>query len=312
MALTQPSFIPEPWAETSQTFDTIPATQQETGRASWADGFPQENTIPVSQGGTPANYLDFQGVLHALSSFAWWQQRGGLFQYSNQIDYPVGAIVIDSGGMLYQCIAENGPGTSAGAKQLSNTTFWMQTLQLSYQVIGRKTLACIYFGSAAIAPSVDDGTASDNAINLGQGNRRWATVFAGTGSINTSDERVKRDVSGYSDEVLDAWGDVQWKQFRFNDSYAEKGESARIHSGLIAQRIAEVFDAHELDASRYGFFCHDAWGDEDGGEAGDSYALRYDECLAIEAAYQRRRADRLESRIAAIEERLNALDGDLR
>lgn len=38
--------------------------------------------------------------------------------------------------------------------------------------------------------------------------------------------------------------------------------------------------------------------------AGDAYGLRYNEILCIEAAYQRRRADRLEARIAALEEKL--------
>lgn len=144
MALTQPTFIPEPWAETSQTFESIPATQQETGRASWADGFPQENTIPVSQGGTPANYLDFQGVLHDLSSFAWWQQRGGLFEYSNTIDYPVGAIVI-SGGKTYQCLAENGPGTTAGVKAVTDTSYWLPS-ETSTSITGMGTVkGCAVF-----------------------------------------------------------------------------------------------------------------------------------------------------------------------
>ena len=39
-------------------------------------------------------------------------------------------------------------------------------------------------------------------------------------------------------------------------------------------------------------------------EAGDLYSLRYEECFAVEAAYQRRRADRLEARIAALENKL--------
>ena len=41
-----------------------------------------------------------------------------------------------------------------------------------------------------------------------------------------------------------------------------------------------------------------------GTEAGEMYSLNYTECLCIEAAYHRRRADRSEARIAAIEEKL--------
>lgn len=81
--------------------------------------------------------------------------------------------------------------------------------------------------------------------------------------------------------------------------------SARTHMGLIAQRIQSAFEAHGLNAADYGFFCHDSWTANEDHEAGDAYSLRYEECLCIEAAYQRRRADRLEARIAALEERLN-------
>ena len=39
-------------------------------------------------------------------------------------------------------------------------------------------------------------------------------------------------------------------------------------------------------------------------DAGDLYSLRYEECFAVEAAYQRRRANRMEARLAAIEAKL--------
>ena len=122
--MNQPSYIDNPWA-TNGTKTTIPATQATPGdgSASWDKGFPPETAIPISQGGVPPRYVDFNGVFYSLSSFAWWQQRGGLFSYSNTIDYPVGAIVI-SGGKTYQCLAENGPGTTAGVKAVTNTTYW--------------------------------------------------------------------------------------------------------------------------------------------------------------------------------------------
>lgn len=119
---TQPSFIPEPWAETSGNFDTIPATQQETGRASWENGFPLENTIPVAEGGTPSHYLDFQGVLNALSTFAWWQQRGGQFTWSADLEYPVGAFVLGSDGNLYKSIQASSP--SDPQDPTTATAYW--------------------------------------------------------------------------------------------------------------------------------------------------------------------------------------------
>ena len=43
-------------------------------------------------------------------------------------------------------------------------------------------------------------------------------------------------------------------------------------------------------------------------EAGDMYSLRYEEALAMEAAYQRRRASRAEARLAALEQRLDEME----
>ena len=156
----------------------------------------------------------------------------------------------------------------------------------------------------------------DNASYLGLSNFRWKQIYAGSSTISTSDEREKSSISSIPDDVLDAWSTVDFAQFQFKDAIAEKGEdSARLHSGLIAQRIDAAFKAAGLDASRYGLFCYDEWeADPDGdpaGPAGDRYSLRYEEALCMEAAYQRRRADRAEVRLAALEERLSALEAKL-
>ena len=158
---------------------------------------------------------------------------------------------------------------------------------------------------------------SDNDIKLGDGNNRWSQVYAGTATINTSDERVKDNITEIPNEVLNAWGEVGWVQFQYKDALQEKGNNARIHCGAIAQRIKSVFESHNLDPFRYGLLCHDSWDaeathrDEDGNvleeakPAGDLYSLRYEEALCMEAAYQRRRADRLEARIEALENALS-------
>ena len=157
-----------------------------------------------------------------------------------------------------------------------------------------------------------------NDMTLGSSSQKWKEIYANSGTISTSDARLKTESDSVPDEVLDAWHDVSFCQFQMLDAVAEKGaETARIHTGVIAQRIDDVFKAHGLDASRYGLFCHDAWEavperrDESGAvldkaaPAGDAYSIRYVEALCMEAAYQRRRADRLEARIAALEARLN-------
>lgn len=179
------------------------------------------------------------------------------------------------------------------------------------------------FMEANGSPVFRPNPTNTNDVNLGSGSYKWKQLFATTSSINTSDERLKSSIASIPDEVLDAWGEIGFVQFQFIGALKEKGSDARLHSGLIAQRIDEAFRTRGLDASRYGLFCHDAWEAEperrnaDGivvepaHDAGDEYSLRYEEALCMEAAYQRRRADRAEARLAALEERLAAIEAKL-
>lgn len=520
------NIIPTPWADQG-TYETIPATQVSSGRASWDAGFPLENTIPVSSGGIPANYNDFQGVLHDLSEHTCYQQTGGLYAWTSSIDYPVGAIVQGGDAKTYQAVTKNGPNTSVvnpttdssgsywdtfvmaggsqtikGAKTFTSSTVFSSGITVSGTISGTATSATSAgsatnasslggiaasgyvttsgaqtitgaktFSNAVSLPmilrSVDNGecdmlgstdfskggavvcygqdntitpgavllrpcssgtahsflanpdgtltwdgkgfvydsgdqtisgkktindvlikngtlaysdttsggisihngsSAADgaglwtygkshasrpgwailqtnltgsyltvcfngsfwgplnNTIDLGANstNNRWKNTYLQTNPNVSSDERIKTSISNVPDAVLDAWHDVQWLQFQMRDAIAEKGEEkARLHNGMIAQRINEAFAAHGLDAARYGLFCHDEWDAkpaeineeghvvEEARSAGDLYSLRYEECLCMEAAYQRRRANRAEARISILEQRLNELEAVL-
>lgn len=104
--------------------------------------------------------------------------------------------------------------------------------------------------------------AVDNTFDLGLAPLRVRTVYAASGTINTSDVRTKQDVGDVPDEWLDAWGDVRHVRFKFNDAVAAKGEAARWHIGYIAQEIRDAFAARDLDATRIGLLCHDSWDEE--------------------------------------------------
>lgn len=158
-------------------------------------------------------------------------------------------------------------------------------------------------GLAAFSPG------DDNVKTLGRASFRWSTVYAATGTINTSDERTKQQVKPIDDAVLRAWGKVNYAQFKFNDAIDKKGDGARWHFGLVAQRVKEAFESEGLDAFDYGLLCYDEWEaepeimtpvlDADGNEtgeikvvrpsksAGDRYGIRYEEALALECAYLR-------------------------
>ena len=176
----------------------------------------------------------------------------------------------------------------------------------------------------------------------------------------TSDERLKTTLSSVPDAVLDAWGDVNWGQFQYLDAVERKGESARLHLGLIAQRVKSAFEARGLDACTYGILCHEVreamdWDvevvdtpartetvvvvdkpavfAEDGAlieppeehfeereipaithieqrheDAVDLWMVRYNEAQAMEIAYQRRRADRIEAALESVADRMATLE----
>ena len=147
-------------------------------------------------------------------------------------------------------------------------------------------------------------------FNLGAASLRWKQLYISESAVSTSDERLKESIAPLPDDVLDAWEDAGFCQYRMRSAVAEKGAAARLHAGLIAQRVRDAFALRGLDASRYGFFCWDEWeaDEEEGVPAGDQYSLRYVEALCMEAAYMRRENARLKARVASLEERLAALE----
>ena len=156
----------------------------------------------------------------------------------------------------------------------------------------------------------------DNTSSLGTSGTRWSEIFAGTGTINTSDERDKASIVAPDEALMRAWGKVNFRVFQFKDAVEKKGSEARLHVGVIAQQVIDAFASEGLDATRYGLLCYDKWEDEyedvevidapeivaDDGTvtpanthvehrivtpAGDRYGIRYEEALALEAAYLR-------------------------
>lgn len=105
---------------------------------------------------------------------------------------------------------------------------------------------------------------ADNAYTLGSAPFRWSVVYAGTGSINTSDAREKTAVTALAAAELAAAKDLSREvgAFRFLAAVAEKGDQARLHIGLTVQRAIEVMAAHGLDATRYAFVCYDEWAEQ--------------------------------------------------
>ena len=97
--------------------------------------------------------------------------------------------------------------------------------------------------------------------------------------------------------MFDVFEAIQPQMYRWRDAVAKKGDAARLHLGYIAQRIEEALIALGLDPARYAFWCRDV--DEEDGSV--HYALRYDQLFVLLDAVSRRRAARLEARLARLE-----------
>jgi hypothetical protein len=188
-----------------------------------------------------------------------------------------GAAILTSSSSIVTLTSYNGSGTSKKSLFLGNTMF---------------------------APV----TGYDNTLYLGDTTRRWKQLYAATATIGTSDRNQKQQISSIDDSVLDAWSEVNYCKFKFNDAVAEKGpENARWHTGVIAQDIEAAFARYGINAFEYGLLCYDEWDDkyDDVGvliqPKGSMYSIRADECQFLEMALQRRETEKLKQQIAALQ-----------
>ena len=138
----------------------------------------------------------------------------------------------------------------------------------------------------------------DNTYNLGDATHRMGTIYAGTGTINTSDERQKEQIISLSDdERIDLFFDsLRPVSFKFKN-YTEKtkvikletgnnGEQIekeaeedinhnfkRLHHGLIAQEVEQAMIDNNIDNTEFAGLIKDI--------DSDYYGLRYEEFIPM-------------------------------
>lgn len=101
----------------------------------------------------------------------------------------------------------------------------------------------------------------DNTINLGESSFRWVAVYAVNGTIQTSDERLKKNIKDVAlgREFIEQLEPVQyeWKHGPKKDTntfeedgnriYEDTDGDGRVHFGFKAQQVKEVADALGTD-----------------------------------------------------------------
>jgi hypothetical protein len=191
----------------------------------------------------------------------------------------------------------------------------------------------MHFTGGAAIPANQFGDVGGNLnINFGDPSYRWNTIYAKS-ALNTSDLNLKRDVVDVNQTEKRVAKRItnNIKIFRWKESYERKGEEARLHTGVIAQEVEQAFRDEGLDPFRYGILArsdhYEVNGDtklydKDGEWTGlfvdadtpgavkvkDTYHMQYSELLCFIVSGMSDRLDSLETQLASVLARLDALE----
>ena len=121
----------------------------------------------------------------------------------------------------------------------------------------------------------------DNLYSLGAIGSRWSTVYASTGTISTSDERLKTKFDSVSSAEKRAALKIKESigRYQFTDAVDSKGDKARYHFGVGAQTVGKILQEEGLNPEQYAFYCYDEWKATEEIEAGNRYGIRYEELV---------------------------------
>jgi hypothetical protein len=111
----------------------------------------------------------------------------------------------------------------------------------------------------------------DAVVNLGASNHRWATIYASTGTINTSDRTQKNTIKELDNaKALDFILALNPVSYKYN-----AGTSGRTHYGMVAQDVEDEMTALGMTSLDFAGFIKTPT--EEGGYI---YGLRYEEFIS--------------------------------
>jgi hypothetical protein len=219
----------------------------------------------------------------------------GFTPYSNT--NPSG-FVTSSGSVAFATSA----GSASTATNLSGGTLTTSSYSLlsssSLVAIGNSSGQGVFVnGSGSFSSSID------NTMSCGTSGFRWTTVYATTGTINTSDANQKQQIEKLTDVEFAVANELKSKikTFKFNEAVAAKGSNARKHVGWIAQDVQTTFANHGLNANDYGMFCSD----EIDGKI--QLGVRYEELLTFISAAEDQKMTSLISSVSQLVAEVEAL-----
>ena len=129
----------------------------------------------------------------------------------------------------------------------------------------------IMIGSADVSTNMSFVPSNDSYQTLGSAARKWSTVYASSGQIQTSDRELKHDIEPLPEKYLQMVNRLEAVRYKYND-----GTSNRFHVGFVAQDVKAVMDELGIDSTEFGGYVVDV--DE---SSNPIYMLRYEEFIGI-------------------------------
>lgn len=151
---------------------------------------------------------------------------------------------------------------------------------------------------------------SSGKASLGTSSYKWASVYATTGTIQTSDERAKNTINYGLDRYEELFMDLKPAYYKFND-----GTSDRFHIGFISQDVETSINSLGLDSKDFAGFIKSPVYEKELKNGEDditspivdyNYSLRYDEFVALNTHM----IQKLMARVNELEAEVKTLKGE--
>jgi len=113
MPITTPANLTKPFA-VSGSKNTIPVSSA-SPNASYTDGFPAINMLPIPSGGVPPDGKDFNGIFYSITTHTMWVNAGGQYKFDSALSTAIGGYPV---GMVLQ----NNAGTGSYVSAVANNT----------------------------------------------------------------------------------------------------------------------------------------------------------------------------------------------
>ena len=149
--MLQPDIMNVAFASSGQKTYPIPSGTS-FGNASLTAGFPPETSNPLLDGGVPPKRTDFNGILFWLSAFAMFQQSGGKFTFSTEINYDVPSIIYYNGD-LWWCLRSNGPTNGGIVTPGTNANYWKKFKEYISSPLDAYPIGAYYISSSPTSPA---------------------------------------------------------------------------------------------------------------------------------------------------------------